>query len=162
MDIELAELDDPFGNMSCDFLVFDNLTRGIRGNERDLVVLEVVAQLLGCHDHSAEQLLDMRISGLGIMQYFTDVVHWALYLLVFDNEDGVYGVQCWGDVEEELLLWLWGDKDRWMSRVMLESGERLLSLRRPLEVVLFLQEIEKGSPRSSILAMNRLRVPYIL
>lgn len=51
MDIELAKLDDPFGNASCDFFIENNFSEMVQVKDHDLVALEVLAQLSACHDH---------------------------------------------------------------------------------------------------------------
>lgn len=51
VDIELAKLDDPFGNASCDFFIENNFSEMVQVKDHDLVALEVLAQLSACHDH---------------------------------------------------------------------------------------------------------------
>ncbi len=86
----------------------------------------------------------MWIFGLVIVKYFTDIINWALYFVTLDNDDGADGARCCGNIEEEFLLWLWGNEHGWICEVSLKCAEHLLNLRCPLELVLFFQEIKKG------------------
>jgi hypothetical protein len=45
------------------------------------VCVEVVSELALRHQDSVYELLHLRVSRLGVGEYLTDEVHWALHLL---------------------------------------------------------------------------------
>jgi hypothetical protein len=63
-----------------------------RGDDGNLVIGEIVLQLLSRHEHGVQELLHLRVAGLGLGEYLADKLHQSLNLqhltrlLPFDYE----------------------------------------------------------------------------
>ena len=72
----------------------NNLSEWERGDDRHLVLGEVVLQLLGRHDDSVEKFLCLRVPRLGVGQHFANEVNGSLDLkgmfmfFPFDHQGG--------------------------------------------------------------------------
>jgi hypothetical protein len=74
-DVIAHELERPFGDPSCSVAAVDGLPEW-----ENLVVREIVLQLLSCHEHDVQELLHLRVAGLGLGDYLADKVHWTCKL----------------------------------------------------------------------------------
>jgi hypothetical protein len=69
-----------------------NITKWKLGDNNNLVYFEIVAKLAGCNQDCVQQLLDLRISGLRLVQDFANeinktlnLVHMSILFVLDDN-----------------------------------------------------------------------------
>ena len=78
LDVERTQLDCPLSHPTIGLAVLEDTLQGIGGDHPDGVRLKVVAQLSRRDEDRVEHLLYHRVPGLGVTEYFTDLVHRAL------------------------------------------------------------------------------------
>jgi hypothetical protein len=76
-----AELNRPFGDAPAGFFVMENVTEREFGDDDDLVIFEIMAELVGCNQDCVQQLLDLGIPSLGLVQDLADEVNRSLDLV---------------------------------------------------------------------------------
>jgi hypothetical protein len=76
-----AELNHPFDNVLAGFFVMENVTEREFGNDSDLVIFEIMAELAGRNQDYVQQLLDLGIPSLGLIQDLVDEVNRSLDLV---------------------------------------------------------------------------------
>jgi hypothetical protein len=95
----------PLGDSARRIRVADDLAQRERRDHRDWVGLEVVTELAPCKHHRVEELLDLRVSRLGLGQHLADVVHGPLdwqgvtLLCTLHHDDRADYLSGCGDVE---------------------------------------------------------------
>jgi len=100
-----AELDHPFYDAAVGFLIVKDITEGEFSGHGDLVVLEVMAELVGCGQDCVQQLLDMGVLSLGLIQDLADEVNRSLdlvhmsSLLALDDDSHANNLGGRGDVD---------------------------------------------------------------
>ena len=101
-----AELDHPFYDAAVGFLIVKDITEGEFSGHGDLVVLEVMAELVGCGQDCVQQLLDMGVLSLGLIQDLADEVNRSLdlvhmsSLLALDNDSRANNLRGRSDVDQ--------------------------------------------------------------
>jgi hypothetical protein len=106
----------------------------------------------------------MKVPSLGITQHFTDEVNRGLDLMIgvlllsFHDDYHTNHVACSQYVKMQVFVEFWGHQGGWGSQILLQVFEALLCLLSPLELVLFLRSLKKGSPLMPSHEMNLLKV----
>jgi hypothetical protein len=91
----------------------------------------------------------MKILRLGVSQHFTDKVYWVLDLAIgillppFNNNGCIDHITCSRYVKLQVLMGFRAYQGRWRSQILLQVFEGLLCLLRPIELVLFFEELKK-------------------
>jgi hypothetical protein len=105
----------------------------------------------------------MKISSLGITHHLADEIDRVLDLAVgiqlplFDNDCHTNHVACSRYVKLQILVGFRGHQGGWSSQILLQIIEDLLCLLGPLELVLFLRSLKKGSPLTPSRKMHLLK-----
>ena len=62
-----AKLDRPLDDTATGFFIAKDIAEGKFGDHDDLVILKILVELAGCDQDYVQQLLDLRITGLGLI-----------------------------------------------------------------------------------------------
>jgi hypothetical protein len=88
IQLKLSQLRCPLSDVACRVRVVEHSPQREGRYHRDLMSLEVVAQLPGSDEYCVKQLVDLQIPCIGFMEDLADVVHRAL-----DSLDPLGGVR---------------------------------------------------------------------
>ena len=149
-EVPRAELDVPLGDSSSGVRVVEDVREWSAADHRYRVLLEVVHNLVRCHEDSVCELLVVRVPLLGGGQDLAEVVYGPLYAVYFalfralDDEHGTDDIVPSGDVEVERLAFLGDNKDQGSRQYSLEISERYPSLCCPLELLCLFQQLVEG------------------
>jgi hypothetical protein len=106
----------------------------------------------------------MKVPSLGITQHFTDEVNRVLDLVIsvlllsFHDDCHTNHIACSQYIKMQVFVGFWGHQGGWGSQILLQVFEALLCLLSPLELVLILRSLKKGSPLMPSHEMNLLKV----
>jgi hypothetical protein len=130
------------------FVVQDISQRKL-GDHFNGVSVKIMAQFVRGNQDGVEQLLDQRVTGLGLIEYITDELYWSLDLvhmpdlLALDDDGGAdHPVGCC-DVEQQSFTFLGHRQDQRGCEKLLEFCKSNVSFLRALELLLRLEELEE-------------------
>jgi hypothetical protein len=101
------------------------------------------------NQNSIEQLLDLGVTGLRLVKYLADEVHWSLDLvhvpdLLTLDDDGSTDYPIGGrNVEQQSLVFLGRSQDRRRCEKLLELCKNNVRFLLPLKLLLCLEEFEE-------------------
>jgi hypothetical protein len=91
----------------------------------------------------------MKILSFGVTKHCADEVLWVLDFTVgirlppFDDNSCTDHIAYSRYVKLQVFMGFWGYQSGWGSQILLEAFKSLLGLLSPLELVLFLEELEE-------------------
>jgi hypothetical protein len=113
------------------------------------VGVEIMVQFARGDQDSVQQLLDLRIAGFGLIEDLASEVYWSLDLvhmldLLVLHDDGYtdHPISC-HDIKQQGFAFLGCCQDQRRCEKSLELYKRCISLLRPFELLLCLEELEK-------------------
>ena len=113
-----AELDSPLDDTAVGLFVTEDVPQRELGDHDDLVILKVVTELTRRDQDGVQQLLDLRITSLGLIKNLTDEIYRTLHLigvpglLAFDHDSCADDARDSGNVDQESFIRPWCRHDR--------------------------------------------------